>query len=168
MYHNGIIRALVVLATGLLLPVGASAQGTRTKSAPPPSPGDEPPVSAPAPNYQASDWVTAAQALQQTARFRSPGDPRVVNDLLGAATAYEMAGKLAQARRTALEGARQAVKVGDAYTAANAYVDAARLSIELRDENGAFTCLEHANQLATSPSMTPEQTHVILARIGKI
>lgn len=71
------------------------------------------------------------------------------------------AGKLVQARKTAVEGARQAVKVGDGFTAANAYVDAARLSIQLRDDNGAFTYLEHAKQLATSPRMTPEQMRVI-------
>lgn len=168
MSRNTVIRTLVVLCTGILLPAIVSAQSTRTLSAPPRTPADLPKDVVAAPKITASDWVAAAQALEQVAKLRAAGDPRVVSDLLGAATAYETAGKLVLARRTAVEGARQAVKLGDVFVAANAYVAAARLSIQLRDEDGAFTWLEHARRLATSPRMTPEQIRVIFAQIGNI
>ncbi len=168
MSRNAMIRTLVVLCTGILLPATLSAQSTSRKSAPPRSAADRFAAVAASPKILASDWAEAARALEQAARLRPPGDPRVVSDLLGAATAYETAGKLAQARRTAVEGARQAVEHDEVFTAANAYVDAARLSIRLRDDNGAFTWLEHAKRLATSPRMTPEQIQTIVTRIGRI
>ncbi len=167
MYRSAMIRTLVVFCTGLLLPAGVSAQGTSTQSAPPRSPAELAADVALTPKSRASDWVAAARALEQAAKLRSPGDPRVVNDLLGAATAYETAGKVVLARKTVVEGARRAVQAGDVFTAANAYVDAARLSMQLRDENGAFTYLDHARQLATSPRMAPEQIRVIYTQLGK-
>jgi len=167
MSRNAMIRTLVVVCAGVLLPAAVSAQDTRTKNAPPRSPAELPKDVVVAPKSQASDWIAAAQALEQAARLRAPGDPRVVNDLLGAATAYQAAGKLVRARRTLVEGARQAARTGDVFTAANAYVAAARLCVQLRDDQGAFTYLDHARQLATSRRMTPEQTRVIVAQIGK-
>lgn len=166
MSRNVLIHTLVV-CTGILLPAAVSAQSS-VRSLPPRTPAELLAEAAMAPKVQASDWIEAAQALRQLASLRTPDDPRVVNDLLGAATAYEIAGKTVQARRAAIEGARQAVKVGEVYTAAIAYIDAARMSIGLRDESGAFTCLEHARRLATSPRMTPEQVRVIFAQIGRI
>lgn len=59
-------------------------------------------------------------------------------------------------------------KRGDVHTAANAYVAAARLSLQLRDEDGAFIYLDRARQLATSPSLTPQQTRAIMAQVGRI
>jgi hypothetical protein len=162
------IRTLVVLCTGLLVPAAVAAQATSTQSAPPRSPAELSNDVTLTPKSQVSDWIAAARALERAAKLRAPGDPRVVNDLLGAATAYEAAGKLVQARKALVEGARKAAKTGNGLTAANAYVEAARLSIQLRDENGTFTYLEHARQLARSPGMTPEQTRVIFAQIGKI
>jgi len=169
MYRNATIRTLVILCTGILLPVAVSAQGrsTSVKSAPPRSPAEQLESIALQSKARDSDWIEAAQALTQAARLRTPGDPRVVNDLLSAATAYETAGKLTQARKTVVEGAKEAFKAGDVYTAANAYIVAARLSIQLRDESGAFANLEHAKQLASSSKMTPEQKHVIFTQIGK-
>lgn len=167
MYRNTIIRALLVLCTGLVVPAAVSAQGTSVKSAPARNPAEQLETFALAPKIQASDWIEAAQALEQAASLRTAHDPRAVNDLLSAATAYETAGRLVQARKAVVEGARHAFKVGDVYTAANAYVVAARLSIQLRDDNGAVTYLGHAGQLATSPKITPTQKQVIFAQIGR-
>ena len=160
-------RALVAVCDGILPPLALSAQ-IRTKSAPPPSAPERLEALAASPKLQASDWIQAARALEQAARLRTPGDVAVVTDLLGAATAYEIAGKLVPARRIAVDGARAALELGDVYTAANAYMAAARLSLRLRDEAGAFTYIDHAKQLATSPRLTPEQTRAIMAQIGRM
>ncbi len=167
MYRTAMMRALVVVCTGILLPVSVSAQGVRTKSAPPRS-AEQLEAFAASPKVQASDWIEAARALERAAQLRAPGDPVIVTDLRGAGTAYENAGKLVLARKTVVDGARQALKRGDIYTAANAYVAAARLSLQLQDESRAFTYLDHAKQLATSPRMTPEQIRVIMAQVGRI
>ncbi len=168
MSRTAMSRALVVVCTGLLLPVALSAQGTRTKSAPPRTAAEQPAALAAAPKASVSDWLEAARALERAAHLRTPGDPAVVQDLLGAATAYETAGKPVSARKTVVEGGRKALALGDVYTAANAYVAAARLSLQLRDESGAFTYLDHAKQLATSPRLTPKQAGVIMAQVGRI
>ncbi len=168
MYRKAMIRTLVVFCTGLLLPAAVSAQGTSTKSAPARNAPEELEAFAASPKVQASDWMAAAQALERAATLRASSDPRGANDLLGAATAYETAGRLVLARKAVVEGARRAAQAGDAFTAANAYVDAARLCIQLRDDDCAFTHLEHARRLATSPRMTPEQIRVIYTRIGQI
>ncbi len=162
------IRTLLVVCTGILLPAALSAQGASVKSAPPRSAAEQLEAFATSPKVQASDWIDAARALERAARLRAPADPAVVTDLLGAATAYQTAGKLVPARRTVVEGASKALEHGDVYAAANAYVAAARISLQLRDEDKAFTYLDHAKQLATSPRLTPEQTRAIMAQVGRI
>ncbi len=114
-------------------------------------------------NSSAQDWVNAAEALVSSSTLRAADDVRAVDDLIGAAGAYRIAGRLTAARRTALAAARLALRLRDVDRAAHAYVAAGSLSFELREEENGQEYLGRAANLAANPRLTVEQKRTIVA-----
>ena len=161
------IRTLVVLCTaGLLVPVAVSAQGTSVKSTPSFTAAEQLEAIALQTKTQDSDWIRTAQVLEQAAKLRPARDAQAVADLISAASAYKIAGKLTPARWAAQDAAKRAFKIGDVYTAAVAYIAAVRLSVDLNDPDGASLNMEHAKQLAESPKLTPAQKRSLFIQMG--
>lgn len=155
--HLGTLVAL--LAANATLPAAAGAQQ------PAPAPRDQATAQARAlqPNSSVRDWIDAGDALVSAAQLRPSGDVRAVDDLVGAAGAYRVAGRVAAARRTVLQAARQALRLHDPDRAAHAYLAAGSLSFELRDEENAQEYLGRAARLAANPRLSAEQKRTIVA-----
>lgn len=167
MSRTTMIRVLVLVCTGILLPAASSAQATSGKAAVLLTTAEQLEAFARSPKFKASDWIEAGRALERAARLRTSGDPVAVNDVLGAATAYEIAAMLVPARKNAVEGAKRAIDIGEIYTAAHAYLAAARFSFQLQEEKAALSYLYHAKRLVKSSNLTPDQKYAIMAQVGR-
>ncbi len=117
------------------------------------------------PNTVSADWADTGRLLVEAAGLRAATDPRALDDLIGAAGAYRVAGKPATARRIALQAARQSIRAGEADRAAHAYMAAADLSFELREDETARTYLERAARQGDSPKLTIAQKSLLLAQL---
>ena len=152
-----------ILAAGVVLPSTAAGQDARGTSSLDLAAAERLEAQAAQPNTLARHWVDAGDALVQAAKLRPATDPRALDDLMGAASAYRVAGRLTAARRTVLDAARQAVRQGDVDRAAHAYLAAGSLSLERREEEAARTCFERAGRLAASPQLTDSQKRTLVA-----
>ncbi len=149
-----------ILAAGVIVSTNLAAQQSADPNA-----AEQLEARASHPNARAADWIDSGNLLVQAAGLRSVTDPRALEDLIGAASAYRVAGKLTLARRTALQAATRSLRARDADRAAHAYLAAADLSFALRDEEGARTYLERAARQGDSPRLTMEQKRTLLAQL---
>ncbi len=149
-----------ILAAGALVPTTLAAQ-----QAADPGTAEQLEARAAHPNAVAADWIDTGKLLVEAAGLRAAADPRALDDLIGAAGAYRVAGKLTLARRAALQAATRSVRARAADRAAHAYLAAADLSFALRDEEGARTYLERAAREGDSPRLTLDQKRVLLAQL---
>ncbi len=156
--HLGALAA--ILAAAAIVPATLHGQ-----QAPNPSAAEQLEAQAAHPNTVSADWIDAARLLVEAAGLRAVSDPRALDDLMGAASAYRVGGKLTLARRTALQAAARSRRAGEADRAAHAYLAAADLSLELRDDDGVRTYLERAARQGDSPRLTLEQKRTLLAQL---
>jgi len=154
-----------IVAAGVLVPAGATAQQPRAPVSAAVDVAERLEARAAHPSVRTADWLATGDALVEAAALRASGDPRAFDDLIGAAGAYRVAGALTMARRAALEAVRRSVRVHDAARAAHAYLAAATLSFDLRDEEAARTYLERAAHEGDSPRVTASEKRQLLAQL---
>ncbi len=148
-----------ILAAGAIVPATVAAQ------TPDPSAAERLEARAAHPNTGSSGWIDTGSLLVEAAGLRAASDPRALDDLIGAAGAYRVAGKLTLARRSALQAAARSLRAADPDRAAHAYLAAAELSFALRDEEAARTYLERAARQGDSPRLTLDQKRTLLAQL---
>ncbi len=114
---------------------------------------------------QAGEAARTARLLERAAELRPACDVKATQELTWAARAYHSLGRTEKARVTMLRAAERAVWTGDVVAAANAYLDAAALAVELADKVAAVDAVARAEVLTSSPLLTDGQRQQILARI---
>ncbi len=150
------INLLAALAAAVI-PVSALAQSNTQKA-------DELVQRAQALQNDPAAYVAAANLYQRSAGLRSAGDARAVDALLMAGRLYNYAGEWPHALAAMEAGAAQALKDGDALTAANAYADAAYIAAERHD----VRTVELAQKvLKIADYWIPQERNEILARLGR-
>jgi hypothetical protein len=107
-------------------------------------------------------WSKLARSLERAAEIRGPDDPRAVRDLMMAAAARVSAHNHLAARTAFTQGAEWALGLGDVENAANGYMRASLMSIELKDFASARALRDKAERLARSPLLTEGQRAAIL------
>ncbi len=155
----------VLGALAAILAAGAIVPSVLVAQQPNPGAAEQLEARAAQPNAVSADWVDVGNSLVQAAGLRGFSDPRAFDDLIGAANAYRIAGKLTLARRTALELARRSVQANDPDRAAHAYLAAATVSFDLREDEAARTYLERAARQGDSAKLTFEQKRMLLAQL---
>ncbi len=149
-----------ILAAGAIIPTTLTAQQGIDPSA-----AERLEARAAHPNTVSADWIDSGRLLVEAAGLRAQADPRALADLIGAASAYRVAGNLTLARRSALQAAARSLRAGDSDRAAHAYLAAADLSLALRDDEAARTYLERAARQGDSPRLTLDQKRTLLAQL---
>ncbi len=158
--HVFVLRALGTLAvTSMLLPANAPAQSARDLTA-----AVSLEARATAQTDVSKGLGRAADMLVQAAALRVPTDPIGVGDLAAAASGYYFSGKLARARAVSVQAGERALAIGDVDVAAHAFVFAAIIASQQRDEPGRDSLIARGNALAASPLLSQAQRLSILAQ----
>jgi hypothetical protein len=154
-----VTRFLGICFAAIVLPVAAQAQGSALINL---QPNPEQYAAAMAAqsaqlSNQPDRWGEAASILRYAGQV--PGSDRGMSftRLLGAAAIYANAGKLAEARGTALEAATQAISYGEVEEAAIAFHRAAVIGRLQHDLEFAKCALSMVELLAGAPNLSPEQ-----------
>jgi len=113
-------------------------------------------------------WEPAAELLERSARLRAEASPARFNNLKKAANLFHWIGSNEHARDLFEEAADQARQGGDLVFAANAYLDAAVLSAQLRMGRHTIAAARMANQLAGSEGVPQADRVVIAARLQEL
>lgn len=112
-----------------------------------------------------ADWNEAAILYQESARLRSADDPLAVYSLrMGSHLLYTL-GRLSLAGEAMEQAGDLAVGQGDAFTAAECYLDAAFVAQEQGDEAEADRLGTLAQLVVASPGVPSAQRGQILDRI---
>lgn len=111
-------------------------------------------------------WSSVARSLEHAAEIRGPDDPRAVRDLMMAAAVRVSAHQGVGARTSFMQAAEWALALGDVENAANGYMRASLMSIELKDFDSARALREKAERLARSPLLSAAQRTAILNQFG--
>lgn len=112
------------------------------------------------------DLGKAAKLLREAADYRPPEDPIAVSDLATSARLSFYRQDFDDARRTMVGAAERALGIGDVDRAANLFLDAAHLSVELNDGAAARAHMERARLLSHSPHLTATQHARLASRLG--
>jgi hypothetical protein len=110
-------------------------------------------------------WEDAANLHKQAAEDLLRNDPGQYFGYSRAALLYFYAGEFGDARRSMEKAARVAEATGDAFTAANTFVDAAFVAIAEGFAGKKRQFVKDARELAQSETVTVEERAGILARI---
>lgn len=158
----------VVVAAGIVLPRVAEAQTVRAKSAPAASPMAVLETRARVLIDSPKQWPEAARMLEQAAGMRAADDMRAVDDLIIAAAAHRWAHERAAGRATYVAAGERALALGDVVRAANAFLCAAVIAHEQKDDAGAWELKGRAERLAQSPLLTEAERKNILAQFVEL
>jgi len=158
----------VVVTAGIVLPRVAGAQTVRAKSAPAVSPVVDLETRARVLIDTPKKWPEAARMLEEAAGLRAADDARAVDDLIIAAAAHRWAHERAAGRATYVAAGERALALGDVVRAAHAFLCAAVIAHEQKDEAGAWALKGRAERLAQSPLLTDSQRNHILAQFVEL
>jgi hypothetical protein len=158
-----VVFAVIILT--LVAPANAQSVRARESHTPPVTRAEELYQRAVALYDKPSQFREAAQLLIASARLRSPDDPAAFTSLWMAGRLYSAARDRRNAQRTLEEAARLALGNGEVVEAANAFLDAAFIAVDRRDD-GALELVVLAQRLATSSHLQNGQREAILKRIG--
>ena len=114
-----------------------------------------------------SRLVEAARLYQRGARLLPADDARVPETLRTAARLLFYAGRTVDARAQMESAAGVAFDQGDVFQAAQAYIDATFIALQLREFGNARRLIDRAVIVATSERLTDEQRSQILHRIAQ-
>jgi hypothetical protein len=113
------------------------------------------------------DYRKAARLFQQAAAARGPDDREALRSL-------EMAGRLAhygndlrRSRAAMVQRAERALRLGEVHEAADAYIDAAFVAVEIGDGAAALGYAESARLLSGSPLLSVAERHALSQRLGE-
>jgi tetratricopeptide (TPR) repeat protein len=115
---------------------------------------------------QPKQWKKAARLLAQSAALREASDPEVYECLISAGRIQAAIGEFGAARESIEKAAEHAMARGAIVEAANAYIDAAHLSVELKDAARARDLVDRARLLTESPLLSLQQRTVLIRRIS--
>jgi hypothetical protein len=127
-------------------------------------------LDAEAARYEASDWGKLAQAARLralAADLRTADDPKGPLSLFWAARDRYYSGDTRAARELMERAADRAMVVGDVWTAATAYTEAAYISAELRDVPRARLFASKAKLLTSSPMLSEDQRTKLRTRLAE-
>jgi hypothetical protein len=117
-------------------------------------------------NCQPVNYRKAARLFQQAAASRAFDDRRALENLRMAGLLAYYGKDLRRSRSIMAERAERALRLGEVHEAADAYIDAAFLAVELRDGPAAVGYAENARLLADSPLLSVAQRDNLSHRLG--
>ena len=113
------------------------------------------------------DWEEAANLLRKAVDLRPDHDPVKVDNLREAARIAHHLGDVNQALRDAHRAAEAGRRQGHVLAAAEAYLEAAWLAVEVGDRDRATRYLEEADVISRSPYLSDQQRDRLLGRMGE-
>lgn len=116
---------------------------------------------------QPPDYRKAARLFQQAAASRAVDDRKALENLQMAGLLAYYGKDLRRSRSIMGERAERALRLGEVHEAANAFIDAAFLAVELRDGPAAVRYAENARLLADSPVLSVAQRDNLSQRLGE-
>jgi hypothetical protein len=118
-------------------------------------------------NRDSPNYRRAGRLFQQAAASRAVDDRQALESLRMAGLVTYYGKDLRRSRSIMVERAERALRLGEVDQAANAYIDAAFLAVELRDGGAALAFAENARMLADSPFLSAGQRNNLAHRLGE-
>jgi hypothetical protein len=112
-----------------------------------------------------SDLGKAADLFRQAAGLRPAGDPTAVKDLIQAGRFSFYSGKRDRALKDFAAAAETALRFGDVLAAAESFLDAAWVAMQVSDGAQALHYAVRARQLAASPQLREDDRARLLSRL---